>query len=520
MRGPRGPRLVEEGLAGQLHQMLPPARGPRGRRSASCVRTAVFIFIVTFLWLQLHMASMSGSGSSSGANGAGRHGGAGGADADNSLHEFLNVVPPHLHKFLLGRNSSLANSTEPPPQPSLNLTMVRQAIEQYNAYQVVLNEGRLGPLHNDSLVIVIQVHARITYLRHLLVSLAQARGIENVLLIISHDFFDPEINELVHSIDFCKVMQIFYPYSIQTHPNEFPGESLGDCPRNIKKEQALKIKCLNAEHPDLYGHYREAKFTQTKHHWWWKANRVFDHLEVTRNHTGLVLFLEEDHYVAEDFIEALRLMQKATAVHCDKCNILSLGTYLKTYNYYGDSKNKEAAKAKRLGHSTSNIPPSWNFEILPTLYQQYQKAEVTQWMSNSHNMGMAFNRTTWREIRQCVKYFCNYDDYNWDWSLQQVSQNCMPHKLHALVMRGPRVFHIGECGVHHKKANCNSTAAISKVMKVLHNAKKHLFPSHLTITMPAKLKKTKPLRKGNGGWGDLRDHQLCYNMTVKDFVLG
>jgi hypothetical protein len=45
--------------------------------------------------------------------------------------------------------------------------------------------------------------------------------------------------------------------------------------------------CNNALYPDLYGHYREAKFTQTKHHWWWKANRVFSQLEVTRNHTGL-----------------------------------------------------------------------------------------------------------------------------------------------------------------------------------------------------------------------------------------
>jgi hypothetical protein len=45
--------------------------------------------------------------------------------------------------------------------------------------------------------------------------------------------------------------------------------------------------CNNALYPDLYGHYREAKFTQTKHHWWWKANRVFNQLEVTRNHTGM-----------------------------------------------------------------------------------------------------------------------------------------------------------------------------------------------------------------------------------------
>jgi hypothetical protein len=53
---------------------------------------------------------------------------------------------------------------------------------------------------------------------------------------------------------------------------------------------------------------------------------------------GLVLFLEEDHFVAEDFIHVLRLMERTCRVSCDRCNILSLGTYLKTYNYYGDSK--------------------------------------------------------------------------------------------------------------------------------------------------------------------------------------
>lgn len=98
------------------------------------------------------------------------------------------------------------------------------------------------------------------------------------------------------------------------------------------------MKCNNALYPDLYGHYREAKFTQTKHHWWWKVNRVFNQLEVTRNYTGLVLFLEEDHYVAEDFIYILKLMERTCKEACRHCNILSLGTYLKTYNYYGDSK--------------------------------------------------------------------------------------------------------------------------------------------------------------------------------------
>lgn len=71
----------------------------------------------------------------------------------------------------------------------------------------------------------------------------------------------------------------------------------------------------------------------------WKANRVFDQLEVTRYHTGLVLFLEEDHYVAEDFLYLLKLMQKKAYELCAKCNVMSLGTYLKTFNYYTYNSN-------------------------------------------------------------------------------------------------------------------------------------------------------------------------------------
>lgn len=41
--------------------------------------------------------------------------------------------------------------------------------------------------------------------------------------------------------------------------------------------RAIIRKCNNALYPDLYGHYREAKFTQTKHHWYVKSyfNGVF-----------------------------------------------------------------------------------------------------------------------------------------------------------------------------------------------------------------------------------------------------
>lgn len=53
-----------------------------------------------------------------------------------------------------------------------------------------------------------QVHTRITYLRHLIVSLAQAKDISKTLLIFSHDYYDEDINDLVQTIDFCKVLQV------------------------------------------------------------------------------------------------------------------------------------------------------------------------------------------------------------------------------------------------------------------------------------------------------------------------
>nr|XP_040226711.2 alpha-1,6-mannosyl-glycoprotein 2-beta-N-acetylglucosaminyltransferase isoform X3 [Anopheles coluzzii] len=523
------------------------------RRHTLYIRSAIIIFIL-FAFLQFHVINYDSSDSGSSDN------------ANYSTAAILQMVPPVFHKYLTGkpRNSTHGqNGTHyagDGPRTA-NISDIMRMINRYNDLQTVLNEDIYGPLQNDSVIIVVQVHKRITYLRHLIVSLAQARGISRTLLVFSHDYYDDDINDLVQSIDFCKVIQIFYPFSIQTHPTEFPGADPGDCPRDIKKEQALLRKCNNALHPDLYGHYREAKFTQTKHHWWWKANRVFDQLEVTKYHTGMMVFLEEDHYVAEDFLYILELMFRKSQDLCPKCNILSLGTYLKTFNYY--TYNKKHQQQQKLLQQQRQLQQQqqlmlqkqrqqqqhqqqqqqqqqqqdqlsqqqslqtqvttekyasqsqWGYQVLPTLYSIYQKVEVTPWISSKHNMGMTFNRTTWYEIVRCARHFCEYDDYNWDWSLQHVSQQCLKQKLHVMVVKGPRVFHIGECGVHHKKSNCESNQVISKVQQVLKVARgaQQLFPRSISLTQTSVIKKTK-LRKGNGGWGDQRDHQLCFNMTL------
>nr|XP_046489516.1 alpha-1,6-mannosyl-glycoprotein 2-beta-N-acetylglucosaminyltransferase isoform X4 [Neodiprion pinetum] len=437
--------------------------GRNGR--GTLVRTLALVFLATLLWLQFHVASLTSRSSS----------------PPSGNESLLMLVPQELHRFLKDRRNSTAGSNSTAGiSGNLTISELRRQVEKANLEQRVFNEEAFGPLASDAPVIVIQVHARLTYLRHLIVSLAQAKGIEQTLLIFSHDVWDPDINFLVQSVDFCRVMQIFYPYSIQTHPHTFPGEDPNDCPRNIKRESALVKKCINAEHPDLYGHYREAKFTQTKHHWWWKANRVFDQLTVTKNHVGMVLFLEEDHYVAEDFLHVLRLMERTCKHSCERCNILSLGTYLKTYNYYADNKKflgvngvlqKEMLRGLKRhngiiqgGFSTYQgaqlvqaAAPAWAFQLLPNLYNHYQKAEVTPWISSKHNMGMAFNRITWNKLTDCASKFCSYDDYNWDWSLQHIAQGCIPSSqgsgglshiqsgLIAMVMKAPRIFHIGEC---------------------------------------------------------------------------
>ncbi|XP_063545185.1 alpha-1,6-mannosyl-glycoprotein 2-beta-N-acetylglucosaminyltransferase isoform X4 [Cydia strobilella] len=402
-------------------------------------------------------------------------------NGNDTSEQVLALVPQELHKYLtVHPRNNTANSTDLPK----NITEIRRAIKRYNDAQTIYNEDIYGPVLNDTVIIAIQVHTRLTYLRHLIVSLAQARDIERTLLVFSHDYYDEEINSLVRTIDFTKVMQIFYPFSIQTHPNEFPGVHPNDCPRDAKFEQAIKLKCNNALHPDLHGHYREAKYTQTKHHWWWKANRIFNQLQCTASHTGMVVFLEEDHYVAEDFLHVLNLMRTTADKTCPQCELLSLGTYLKTYQY----------------HATAD------------------KVEITPWHSSIHNMGMVFNRTVWNSIMSLQDQFCEYDDYNWDYSLLHLSQNRKGReKFKVMMSKGPRVFHIGECGLHHKKSNCNANLVISKVQKLLQTTKHLLYPKRLTASInPGGAKHNKKLVKGNGGWGDRRDQEMCTNMTKAD----
>ena len=60
-----------------------------------------------------------------------------------------------------------------------------------------------------------------------------------------------------------------------------------------------------------------------------QINMVFDGLQATRDYNGYIFFLEEDHYVAPDFIQVARQLIKIKEKECTDCDFINLGMYNK-----------------------------------------------------------------------------------------------------------------------------------------------------------------------------------------------
>lgn len=353
---------------------------------------------------------------------------------------------------------------------------MRKSIIDSNYRQIIQN-GDKFPSEPEA-VVVVQVHNRPAYLKMLIQSLEKVVGVQNTLLIFSHDYFSEEISNMVKGITFCRVLQIYFPYSIQLYPDEFPGQDPRDCPRDISKEDAIKKRCLNAEHPDSYGHYREASITQTKHHWWWKLHFVFERVQVLRGYNGYVVFIEEDNYLLPDFHKYLKSMIEVKKTKCGDCDVLALG----------------------------------NHNGLSGFHELSGQTETAGWLSTKHNIGMGISRELYYKLMGCNNAFCTYDDYNWDWTLQNLSGTCVSKPLKVLVARGSRVLHTGDCGLHQKE-DCRPEMAQEKVDAALKEAHSALFPSILTVTDFGPVVHQPHMK--NGGWGDVRDHTLCINYAAR-----
>ncbi|KAK4303769.1 hypothetical protein Pmani_024241 [Petrolisthes manimaculis] len=494
---------------------------------------------------------------------------------------------------------------------------IRAKQRKVNEQQEILNLHLYGPITHNTTIILIQVHKRLSNLQYLVASLLSVRGVNQSLVIFSHDFWSQEINHFIRGIVGFRVMQFFFPHSLQLHPNQFPGPSKGDCAWNNTRRGGER--CTGDS--DSYGHYREAPFTQIKHHWWWKINRVFkgmwmfpgrgsadenvsegrqqpqtkdtsktilSRLKNSNNPTrakreakdqnekedgesrdrnlekdsashesklskigvktergsitpgdrskirggtnqtktnitvgkrwkysneelnattktnqhkdidvtkeahdedgngrregvgrwwsGWVLFLEEDHYLSPDALHVLASMISLRPTFCPHCHVLVLGNY--------------------------NKAPAATFS---------DKVVVRTWPVSQHNMGYALDRTAWSAISRCAHLFCNYDDYNWDWSLARLVSTCVEPKLKMMALMMTRAMHVGSCGTHIKKSSCNTTLEVEAASHYYQTAANFLFPSTLYLHRKSSTKANVP--KPNGGWGDRRDHALCLAMA-------
>jgi len=74
-----------------------------------------------------------------------------------------------------------------------------------------------------------------------------------------------------------------------------------------------------------------------------------------------------------------------------------------------------------------------------------------------------------------------------------------------------RAFHIGTCGMHHKKTDCAIDQQVQSLQDVYSRNRDRFFPRNFTvIKQPSKKIKF----VNNGGWSDPRDHDLCFKFEL------
>lgn len=90
---------------------------------------------------------------------------------------------------------------------SINRTAIqlyREFVQQKNDEQLMWNKHMFSS-EKTRYILLVQVHTRFVYLKKFIEMLKNVQMINQTLLIFSHDFIDPEINQLITNIDFVPV---------------------------------------------------------------------------------------------------------------------------------------------------------------------------------------------------------------------------------------------------------------------------------------------------------------------------
>ncbi|CAH1635482.1 unnamed protein product [Spodoptera littoralis] len=349
-------------------------------------------------------------------------------------------------------------------QTMQQILKIKSQIKDINLAQTVHNT-RLGHFKSnlDSHIIVVLVHSDTYYFSQLLLSLKTAIGIKDTFIIFSHDYFSESINALIRDIKFAKYIQIFFPYSIQLHPNVYPGTDGQHCSEGYvcKKSKA-----------------RDPEAAQSKQHWWWTVNQVFDNLNVTRSIKQFtVLFLEDGDFVTPDIFYVFKLLKKVRLSHFSFCEVINLGAY----------------------------------DLDLSSYTKKTLVSVEIWTGRSYRSGIAFDRQTWNSLKSNSEEFCNHNDYNWDSSLRHVGFKKWDGNVYMIAIPGTRVIHIDKCGRTNGDDGCQEELKVKEVKKFIRSVRKGMFPRSYVMVA----NKVEDFdRTAAGFWEDVRDKELCMYFTT------
>ncbi|XVF71734.1 hypothetical protein PTKIN_Ptkin12aG0063400 [Pterospermum kingtungense] len=325
-------------------------------------------------------------------------------------------------------------------------------------------------LAKDHITIVLYVHNRPRYLQVIVKSLSKVVGISETLLIVSHDGYFEEMNKIVEGIKFCRVKQIFAPFSPHVFTDSFPGVSSNDCK---EKDDTGKKHCVGD--PDQYGNYRSPKIVSLKHHWWWMMNTVWDGLKESKGHDGHILFIEEDHFIFPNAYRNLQLLVSMKPYKCPNCYAANLAPC--DVNSRGEGW--DSLVAERMG-----------------------------------NVGYAFNRTVWERIHSKAKEFCFFDDYNWDITMWATVYPSFGSPVYTLRASRTSAVHFGKCGLHQGQGQSNACIDNGSMnIQVDEIDKVGNIRSEWDVRVYHNQPGYKAGFKGWGGWGDDRDRQLCLNFA-------
>lgn len=89
-----------------------------------------------------------------------------------------------------------------------------QSFHFLNYHHEIKNEILFGFVNNSEIVIVVQVHERLEYLKYLISTLKETKGIEKALVVFSHDMNHEEINAEIQKINFCRVCCFFFFFKL------------------------------------------------------------------------------------------------------------------------------------------------------------------------------------------------------------------------------------------------------------------------------------------------------------------